>query len=415
MRIDRADSTLRRSWVNNPLAGPADTNWEDPDRDTGSIWGDGVQGLNYGALTESPENDGDRFHTPKWISDMSLFRQFGRRLLEKRTKEFPEMVEFQTSKTEIDIRILWSYFRDRCSYGEIFEKFRRNEDEAHGGLDISTNDAKNVEEAVELAAQRSGTLAFYDEETNSFTYLDQMVTPGPKAFKHVTARKVNAEIFRVKFHPDDGEAYYLPEKLDPAKNHGSTRRIQRYIEDLVSEGYVLLKMPEPNQADRKAAHQKREAEEQLQIAHAQYGSGTNPHQYSSQKEAPGQLYKLSQAQTEHIENKRTAALLRKVEAEDEAWRVAKFSPAQLKIWQRYCGETCYRDLMKLTKVDQAKDRFIQALPWQPPVDKTPVIEFKPTEAVEHKSPAVRPEFFTMTLQVLTAMLAQAQSPQTLAA
>lgn len=405
MRINRADSTLRHGWVVSSNSGPADIS---SDNGIGSIETDGVQGFSYGVLAEAPDKDGPRFNAPQWVTDIKLFRSFGRALLEARTKKFPTMDEFQGSKCEVDIQVLWAYFVDHASYEEVFERFCKGKGETYGTVNISTSDAKNVEQAVKLAAERSGTTSFYDDETSSFMYLDQTATPGPKAFKRITARKVNTEIYRVNFRLDDGDQYYLPEKLDPSKNNGDTRRLQRYIDDLVNEGYALLGLAKPNEADRELAREERRAEEESQIARAQYGRGTDPDQYVTQKEAAKYLYKPSQATTEHLENKRVAALGNSIRTKIMDEMSANFSPAQLRAWQRHTGETAYQNLLELTRVELAKSRFIQTLPWQPPIEPASVVEFKPT--------AVSPDILRMSIQLLIASLAQSRSElQSLAA
>ena len=398
MRINREGSILRRSWISSPTAGPADVTSGDPNRVIASLEADGCQGgFSYGQLAESPERDGIRFHAPKWISDIDLFGKYSQRLLKDRTKRFPSLAKFQKSKTEVDTQILWSYFVDHAGYEDIYATFSRKKvaAETYGVCDIGTGDAKSLEEAVELAAKRNGTFSVYDQDTNSFTYLDQTAAPGPKLLKTIKARKINAEIYRVKFNLDDDNQYYLSEKLDPSKR-GSIRPMQLYIEDLVNEGYALMKMARPTDDDRRAARAVRKAAEKAQVARAQLGKGTNPKIFDSWDNGDEELFAVkrgrSQAATEHMEHKRLAA------------QEARF---RRQLAQPVSEETVFADLVVRTGVDAAKAKFIQTHPWQPPAellaDLGSVIEFKPGPAISH-------DVLRMSIAVLLASIDPALQP-----
>lgn len=374
MRINRADTTLRNSWYHTPIAVPADDDWSDPDRDVGSVESDGSRGgFQYGYLNESPERPGPRFHTPTWVSNIRLFRKYGCALLKSRVKKFPSLADFQRVKSEVDVAILWEYFLDHASYQEIFDKFGCNQNPAYGVCEVSTSEAASVGDAIELAAKRNGTFAFFDESKDCYVFMDQTVEP-LKAFRRVVGRKVNAKIFRVNFDCDSEEKYRLAAKLDPQKC-GSTRRMQRYIFDLIDEGYRLLKIAKPDEANRIASRKRRQAEEESGITRAQYGAGTNPKQYEN---VVMKSFKASQAMQEHIELLRLAALER------------RFSTP-------VSEEEVYLDLMRRTGVDRA----IQQLPWQPPAEPTKVVDFKPI-------PVVSPDILRMSIQVLLASLSQDQ-------
>jgi hypothetical protein len=378
MRINRQDSILRRSWVGNLTSGPADATFANFNSTIASLEADGCQGgFSYGRLVESPEHDGIRFHSPKWISDIDLFAKYSQRLLKARTKRFPSLAKFEASKTEVDSKILWSYFVDHMAYEEIYATFSRRKvaDETYGVCDISTGDAKSLEEAVELAAKINGTVSFYDEDANSFTYVDQTASPGdPKFFKTIKARKINATTYRVVFNVDDGDTYYLSKKLAP--KNGSTRNIQRYIADLVDEGYELMKMSKPTKAQREAASKARKAQEARAIGHTQIGRGTNPKIYEDSDDDEGLIARKgrSQSSIEHIEHKRLAVLENRLRKPEDP-------------------ETAYQGLVDVMGADRAKARFVQTLPWQPPAEllaelgaESGVIEFKPA------APTVSPAF-----------------------
>ena len=404
-RISRADATLRGSWVQDPFgaSAPVDTDWSDEERDTSSVESDGCRGgWRYGVLSESPERPGPRFHTPIFVSNRDLFAKFGRRLANVRKKQHPTLAQFQESKAAVDCRILRDYFIDHESYEEIFEKYGRSAGGVtYGVYDVRVQDANSVADAIEFAAQKNGTFSVFDEGDECYTFFDQM----KRRWRKVTARKINDKLFRVDFREENGDKYFLPEKLDPLKKE-STIAMQRYIADLVDQGYALLKIAKPTEAEREFARQAREAEEQRVIARAQLGSGTNAVQYEHTATLPDQAYKPSQARALQGEYGRLIGWENKLRAEAEARATAGLNSFQL--WQReqHRGEAAFKELMATTKAAEVVAKA--ARPWQAPVEPEPSVTPTPVPA---QAPAVRPEVLLMSIQLLLAAAAAQCRPQ----
>lgn len=395
-RINREDATLRGSWLHNPSNTPADQDWSDPDRDLGGIESDGCRGSwSYGELAEAPEKPGPRFHTPVWVRDRDLRYKFGERLLRMYTKNHPTLKKYIRSKAATETQILFDYFVDHLEYAELYDKHRKPTTEVY---DVSTKDAKTLQEAIEFAAEKNGTFAAFSEDGNTPWVIDgktAKVTPSwfdnvEHRFKVVSARKVNAETFRVELHNEVDEQYYLPEKLVPSEK--SARLLQRYIADLVTVGYSLMKIAKRTESDRKAARLAREEEEEREIARVKLGKGVNPHQWAHSNTISDESRSLTPAMILHIEYKRLAALEARLKREG--------SPKEAKDLD---GENAYREFLKLTKVDEAVARFSR--PWQPAV-----VESAPAARKLYVAPAVRHEQFRSSLLELLAGVVKGQRP-----
>jgi len=412
-RISRQDATLRGAWIQDPLSAPVDADWSDEERDTSSVESDGCRGgWKYGVLSEAPERPEPRFHTPIWVRNRNQMYTFGQRLLRNYKKENPTLANFVKSKAVAQTQILFDYFIEHLEYAELYEKYRQPKNDIY---DVSTKDAKTVQEAVEYSAEKNGTFSAFEEGGNVPWDLGggvtKLVTPSwfdyvEHKFKLVTARKVNAEIFRVELHNDVEDAYYLPEKLDPSKKE-STIAMQRYIADLVDEGYRLLKIAKPTDADRKAARQAREASEQQVIARAQLGSGTNPAQYEHTATLSDQSYRPSQARALHSEYGRLLAWENKLRDEAEAKATEGLNSYHLWLRERERGEQAFQNLMADTKAAEAV--AMATRPWQPPVaEPEPTVTPIPDPA---QTPAVRHEVLRMSIQVLLAAMVQGRTTQ----
>lgn len=356
-------------------------------------------------LTGTPEHPGLRFHTPVWVKDWDLFAKFGRRLASARKKEFPTLAEFQQSKSETDVAILWDYYVDHISFQEIFAKYSRSEtDDAYGVYDVRVEDAKDsIAGAIEFSAQKNGTYSS-DEGNDCYTFFDQV----KRGFRKVTARKINDKLFRVDFRVQSDDRYFLPEKLDPSKKD-STRPLQEYIADLVDQGYLLLKIAKPTDSDRKVARLQREAEQEQVIARAQLSGGTDPKVWES---APAdQSSKLSPERLIKIECGRIAAFEKRLEVEAETKATAALDPFQLWRHEQERGEKAYQKLLAATKVTEAVAKATCL--WQLPVELKPEPEPEPmVTPAPAQAPAVRHEVLRMSILLLLAAMVQGQpTPQ----
>jgi hypothetical protein len=337
---------------------------------------------------------------------------FGQRLLRNYKKENPTLANFVKSKAVAQTQILFDYFIEHLEYAELYDKYRQPKNDIY---DVSTKDAKTVQEAIEYSAEKNGTFSAFEKGGNVPWDLGggvtKLVTPSwfdyvEHKFKIVTARKVNAEIFRVELHNDVEDAYYLPEKLDPSKKE-STRPLQKYIADLVDEGYALLKISKPTEADRKSARQAREASEQQVIARAQLGSGTNPSQYEHTATLSDQSYRPSQARALHSEYGRLLAWENKLRDEAEAKATAGLNSYQKWLREQDRGEQAYQKLLAATKVADAV--AMATRPWHPPVvEPEPAATLTPIPA---RAPAIQPEVFLMSIQVLLAAVQGRPTPR----
>ena len=406
-RIDRADATLRGSWTGASVDVPVDTDWSDEERDTTYVEADGCRdGWRYGVLSEAPEDQGPRFNKPGWLCSSYLRYTFGERLLRAYKKEHPTLVDFLKSKAAIQTQILFDYFMDHFSYEEIYDKYRQPKNDIY---DVSTKDAKTVQEAIEYSAEKNGTLTAF-RDGGDVLWIDEdgektKVTPSwfdmvEHKFKLVTARKVNAEIFRVEIHNEVENTYYLPEKLDPTKK-GSIRPLARYIADLAAEGYELMKMPKPDATVRAIKRQTRQAEEEMVIAKNQLGEGTNPGQWEH-TDTLDQNHVASQAETLHAAYRHLASVenwqRRNVQAREIDHAMETMTPEQFNAWEQRRHDAIFEDFLKRTKVEEAVARFSR--PWQPPVEPEPVVETKPAVVrTQYQAPAVRHEVLRMSIQL----------------
>jgi hypothetical protein len=408
-QIDREDSTLQGSWLHNPVA-PADSDWTDSERDLGAVESDGCRdGWNYGVLAEAPEKPGPRFHTPSWVRDRNQLCRFGQRLLRVYKKEHPTLADFVKSKAEVESRILFDYFVDHLEYDELYNKHRKPQNDIY---DVSTKDAKSIQEAIEYAAEKNGTFAAFEEGGNVLWVLEggetTKVTPcwfdyAENKFKDVSARKLNAEIFRVELHNEAQDAYYLHDELDPVKK-ASTRPLQRYIEALVNEGYKIMKIAKPTEADRVAARKTREAGEQREIARAKLGTGVNPNQWAHSDTISDESQDQTQATLLHIEYKRLASLEDRIKAEDAAKETQGLDAFQLWRREQARGEQAYQELMASTKTAEAVARLSR--PWQPPADPESEPAVIPMPIPAPALPAAGHEILLMSIQVLLAAMGQ---------
>jgi len=372
-RINREDATLRGTWLQDPFgaSAPVDSDWSDEERDTGLVESDGCRGgWGYGVLGESPERPGPRFHTPIWVRNRNQRHTFGQRLLRNYKKEHPTLANFVKSKAATQTQILFDYFVEHVEYAELYDKYRQPKNDIYV---VSTKDAKTVQEAIEYSAEKNGTFAAFEEGGNVPWDLGEGVTElvttfwfdnAEHKFKLVTARKVNAEIFRVELHNEVEDGYYLPEKLDPSKKE-STRPLQRYIEDLVCEGYKLLKIAKPDANVRATKRKVRQAEEDAVIARNQLGGGTSAIQYEHTSTLPDQSYMPSQAATLNAEYGRAIAA---ENVRRETCRVAHrrietqgMSPAEIATLDECHVEMEYADLMaRLNPNSSWPEEFVQA-------------------------------------------------------
>jgi hypothetical protein len=437
-RISREDATLRGSWLGDPLSAPVDTDWSDEERDPSTVESDGCRGgWKYGVLSEAPERLGPRFHTPIWVRNQNQMYTFGRRLLRNYKKEHPTLANFVKSKAATQTQILFDYFIEHLEYAELYDKYRQPKNDIY---DVSTKDANTVQEAIEYSAEKNGTFAAFEEGGTVTWDLGDgdtaLVTPSwfdnaEHEWKLVTARKVNAEIFRVELHHEVEDAYYLPEKLDPSKKD-STRPLQRYIEDLVSEGYKLLKIAKPDANVRAAKRQERQAEEDSVIARNQLGGGANPLQYEHTDTLCDQSYRPSQAAALHAEYGRTIAA---ENVRREACRVAHrrietqgMSPAEIATLDECHVEMEYADLMaRLNPNSSWPEEFVQAkAKWmeaklkspqtkteyhaemrKPAKPEAPVVKPEPVDyPATPVTPAVSHEILRLSLVCFLAGLAQ---------
>ncbi len=386
-RINREDSTLRSQYgaqAFEPVEGFLDTDLTD------------ALALGYfvAVLGETPENPGPRFHTPVWVKDLNLFRKFGSRLANARKKQYPALKEFQQSKSDVDCAILFDYFVDHLSYEGVFSKYSRaaNEaEEAYGVYDVGAKEANSVEEAVEFAAQKNGTFSCPDED-DGFTFFDQV----KDQWRKVTARRINDKLFRVDFREQNDDKYFLPEKLDPSKKE-STRHLQRYIQDLVDQGYALLKIAKPKDADRKITREFREDEKERVIARAQLGTGTNPKHFENN--TPRR--EMSQDMQLKMEYGRLFAKEAAKRTKDEDKATEGLNSYQLWLREKQRGEAAFRKLMDETKAAETVARFSH--PWQPPVEPEPAVT---PPLPQTGQPAVRHEILRLSIQLFLAALAQ---------
>jgi hypothetical protein len=395
-RISREDATLRGSWLQDSFSAPVDTDWSDEERDPSSVESDGCRGgWKYGVLSEAPERPGPRFHTPIWVRNRNQMYTFGQRLLRNYKKEHPTLANFVKSKAATQTQILFDYFIEHLEYAELYDKYRQPKNDIY---DVSTKDAKTIQEAIEYSAEKNGTFSAFEEGGNVPWDLGGGVTGlvtmswfdyAEHKFKLVTARKVNAEIFRVELHNEVEDAYYLQEKLDPSKKE-STRPLQRYIEDLVCEGYKLMKIAKPDANVRATKRQVRQAEEDAVIARNQLGGGANPLQYEHTDTLSDQSYRPSQAAALHAEYARiTAAENVRREACSVAQRRIEtqgMSPAEITVLDECRLEMEYADLMaRLNPNSSWPEEFVQA--------KTKWI------AAKLKSPQAKVRFDRATLEL----------------
>jgi hypothetical protein len=387
-KIDTCDSTLRHSWGN--------TRFEFCDADPL----DKVQsvefseaGCDIGIPLESPENPGPRFSAPIWIKDLVLFREFGHKLLADRTVSHPSLADFEKSKTEVDLKLLWAYYVDHQSFSEIFEKYSRPENEIHF---VSAADAKDCEQAMEIAAERNGTFVAQDEDDHQncvFDYANQ-------AWRKVTARKICGNKFRVEFHVADGDSYYLDQKLDPKK---STLPLQLYLKDLVTQGYELMAVVPPTESDRKTAREAREAERAAAHERDQYGSGHDPKVLESQAAAqdrlgnPAWAEQKAHSQLRAVENRpRKAAAAR-----EKAIATKGMSSAETERWDSQRGEVVYAEFMLSQRPNDPERRkeLADAKATLAAMSRQSVTAAKlePKQELVVCSPAVRHERLRLTL------------------
>ena len=399
-KIDTCDSTLRHSWGN--------TRFEFCDTDPL----DKVQsvefseaGCDIGIPLESPENPGPRFSTPTWVKDMNLFRKFGHKLLADRTATHPNLADFEKSKTEVDLKIVWAYLIDHQSFSEIFEKYRRPENEIYF---VSAADAKDCEQAMEIAAERNGTFVAQDDDDDDqncvFDYASQ-------AWHKVTARKICGNKFRVEFHVADGDSYYLDQKLDPKK---STLPLQRYLKDLVTQGYELMGAEPPTESDRKTAREAREAEQATAHERDQYGNGHDPKVLESQAASQDRLGNPAWAeQKAHRQLGAVENRLRKgAAAREKAIATKGMSSAEIERWGNQRGEFVYAEFMLSQRPNDPERRkeladakaTLAAMSRQSPIVAEP--EPDPKRELVVCSPAIRHERLRLTLlETLASMVA----------
>lgn len=326
-RLNREDSCLQADYGRAPFE-PADDIFEPTDAEDELI---SRGGYRFGCIAESPEDAGVRFNTPPWVRDIKMFREFGRALLSVRLAKHPTLAEFEKSRSELDCLALWSYFVDRASYTELYEKYRRPANEL---WEVRAEDADSIQGALEFAAEKNGTIALFSKE-DGHSVRDSITGKWYKA----TVRNLG-KTFRVEVHLAVEDKFYLPEKLDPSK---SVRPLQQYVATLVEEGYELLKIEKPANADREVARQKREAENDSVISRAQYGakgasSDVNAHRtvkdpVNPVREAYGQLVAT--------ENELKKAI------EDEARQTATqgMTPAEVRLWDWRRGNVVYAEFL----------------------------------------------------------------------
>jgi hypothetical protein len=403
-RIDRADATLRGSWTGAGVDVPVDTDWSDEERDTTTVESDGCRnGWGYGQVSESPEDQGPRFNTPKFVLYYDDYNRYRDRLFKKRKKEHPTLVEFARFKAGVDSQILRTYFLDRASYEEIFEEFGRvAENDPYGVYDVSTKDAATVEEAVEFAAQKNGTWSCVNEDEDCCTFFDKV----NNRFRTAVGRKINDKLFRVDFRiQNEDDKYYLPEKLDPSKK-GSVRPLQRYVEALVEEGRELMNQAKPTKPERKAASLKREADKEWVIARNQLGAGTNPGQWEHTSTLPDQSRKLTQGAALQEEYGKLSATENKFRYIDEAKATKDLDPYQLWKMEQDRGNKAFDELMMLVKGAGARNLSSPpAEPCQPHQTQPPVVP-EPAAQSPRQAPAVEHEALRIRLLALLACMAQ---------
>jgi hypothetical protein len=397
-KIDSCDSTLRHEWGN--------TRFEFCDADPLDK-AQSVEvceaGYDIGIPTGSPENPGPRFSTPRWIKDTNLFREFGHKLLADRTVSHPSLADFEKSKTEVDLKILWAYYLDHQSFSEIFEKYSRPENEVYF---VSAADAKDCEQAMEIAAERNGTFVAQDDDDDD---QNSVFDYASHSWRKVTARKICGEKFRVEFHVVGEDSYYLDQKLDPKQ---STLPLQRYLKDLVTQGYELTGTEPPTESDRESAREARKAERAAAQERDQYGNGHDPKVLESQASSGDRLG--NPAWAEQTAYRQLAAVERRlakaVAAPVKAIATKGMSPAEIERWNSQRGEVVYAEFMLRQRPNDpecrkeladAKAKLV-AMSRQSPI----VAEPDRKQELVVCSPAVRHERLRLTLlESLAAMVA----------
>jgi len=402
-KIDSCDSTLRHEWGN--------TRFEfcdaDPlDKAQSTEFGEA--GYDIGIPTGSPENPGPRFSAPTWVKDKNLFREFGRKLLADRTVAHPSLADFEKTKTEVDLKVLWAYYVDHQSFSEIFEKYSRPENDVYF---VSAAEAKDCEQAMEIAAERNGTFVAQDDDDQNcvFDYASH-------SWRKVTARKICGEKFRVEFHVVGEDSYYLDQKLDPKQ---STLPLQRYLKDLVTQGYELTGTKPPTESDRKAAREARKAEQAAAQERDQYGNGHDPKVLESQAASqdrlgnPAWAEQKAHRQLGAVENRMRKA----VAAPEKAIATKAMSSAEIERWGSQRGEVVYAEFM-LSQCPNDPERrkeladakaALAAMSRQSPVAAAPkpaAPKPDPKQELVVCSPAVRHERLRLTLlESLASMVA----------
>jgi hypothetical protein len=387
-KIDSCDSTLRHEWGNTRF----DFCDADPcDKAQSTEFGEA--GFDIGIPTGSPEHPGPRFSAPTWVKNKNLFRKFGRKLLADRTAAHPSLADFEKAKTEVDLKILWAYYVDHQSFSEIFEKYSRPENEL---CFVSAADAKDCEQAMEIAAERNGTFVAQDDDDQNtvFDYASH-------TWRKVTARKISGNRFRVEFHVADEDGYFLDQKLDPKK---STLPLQRYLKDLVTRGYELLETAPPKEADRAAAREAREAEQDTARERDQYGNGHDPRVLESEAASgdrlgnPAWAEQKAYGQLAAVENR----VRRSLAARERAIATKGMSPAEIERWENQRGEVVYctymfnqrpDDPQRLRELVQAKITLAEMSRQSPVVAAAP----KPDPNPELEPSAVRHERLRLTI------------------
>jgi hypothetical protein len=377
-RLNREDSTLASDYGRVPFEPADDVFEEEVGPEDLELISRG--GYLFGAIAESPEDAGVRFNAPQWVRDIKMFREFGRALLRVRLAKHPTLAEFEKSRSELDCLVLWSYFVDRASYTELYEKYRRPASEF---WEVRAEDADSIQGALEFAAEKNGTIALFSKE-EGHSVRDSITGKWHKAMVRNLGKT-----FRVEVHLAVEDKFYLPEKLDPSK---TIRPLQQYVANLVEEGYELLKIAKPANADREVARQKREAENDSVISRAQYGvkgasSDVNAHRtvkdpVNPVREAYGQLVAA--------ENE----IKKAIEDEQRQTATQGMTPAEVKLFDWRHGNLVYAEFLasinpndpkRVEAVARAKAKLVAMSHPQAPVVMTL------TKAEPVASPAARPK------------------------